>query len=123
MSTKRSSCHISAKPSYIWVIASKYPDFATICLGSDLDKTLSSVESDTWLEYELHLVSYVIWTLCLIFILSEWAMYTSIYKFLACHDREMKLVLSDSAIKSRMRKNVIDPTGHAINFVVEILWL
>ena len=107
MSTKRSSCHTSAKPSYIWVIASKYPDFATICLGSDLDKTLSSIESDTWLEYELHLVSYVIWTLCLIFILSEWAMYTSIYKFLACHDREMKLVLSDSAIKSRMRKNVV----------------
>ena len=51
--------------------------------------------------------------------LSEMAMYVSIFKFLIKHDKMMRLVLSDTTIKKRMKKNGIDLFGHAIIFFTE----
>ena len=59
----------------------------------------------------------------LVIVVSEFAMYGSLYKFLVKHDRMMTLVLSQNAIQTRLRKNVIDLTGHAIAFLTQMLWL
>ena len=48
--------------------------------------------------------------------LSQCLLYTSISWFLVRHDRSMGLVLPESAIKTRMRKNAIDLAGHFVHF-------
>ena len=52
----------------------------------------------------------------LFLVLSECLLYVSIYWFLVSHDRSMRLVLSESAIRTRMRKNAIDLAGHMFHF-------
>ena len=56
-------------------------------------------------------------------VIAEVLCYTSIYKFLVEHDKTMSLVLSESAVKGRIRKNVIDLACHTVNFAVEMIWL
>ena len=56
----------------------------------------------------------------LLMVCAEIYMYVSIYTFLILHNKQMKLVLPENVVKSRIKKNVIDLSAHVINFVVEI---
>ena len=56
-------------------------------------------------------------------LVSEMAMYVSIFKFLIEHDEMMRLVLSDTTIKKRMKKNAVDLFGHAMIFFADGSWL
>ena len=51
---------------------------------------------------------------------SELANYCIIYQFLVEHDKTMSLVLSENAIKKRMKKNVVTLAGHTTTFSVKL---
>ena len=51
---------------------------------------------------------------------SELANYCIIYQFLVEHDKTMSLVLSENAIKTRMKKNVVTLAGHTTTFSVKL---
>ena len=79
--------------------------------------------SDGSFVHERRLIAYILLYLGIFLVLSECLLYTSIYWFLVRHDRSMKLVLSESTIKARMRNNVIDMAGHVSNFAFGGLFL
>ena len=64
----------------------------------------------------MRLIAYILLYLGSFLVLSEFLLYTSICWFLFRHDRSMGLVLPESAIKTRMRKNAIDLGGHFVHF-------
>ena len=51
---------------------------------------------------------------------SELGNYCIIYQFLVEHDKTMSLVLSENAIKTRMKKNVVTLAGHTTTFSVKL---
>ena len=117
---------ISVVSSYFWVISPKRSqDLTSVCLArsSEFHLTLFYYSSDHSLTYEGRLVSFVALLMSLMIVVSEFAMYASLYKFLVKHDRMMSLVLSQNAIQTRLRKNVIDLAGHAITFSIQMLWV
>ena len=116
--------------SCIWymVHTPTFPDFEPICLGRPLDDPLVDYNSPTYKLKSLNIEKFrlvcvgtaLAFTslLCL-----EMAMYASIYTFLIKHDKMMMLVLSDTTIKKRMRKNTIDLFGHSMIFLADVSWL
>ena len=46
--------------------------------------------------------------------------YALIFSHLYKHDKSMRVILSEQAIKKRTNKNVIKLSGHFIHFVYEI---
>ena len=102
--------------SSIWykIYTPTYPDFAPVCLDDDplLDcNAPRSLDKNTFLLAWLGL-----WLLICPLFWSEMAMYAFIFKFLIEHNKMMRLVLSDTTIKKRMKKNAIDLFGHAMIF-------
>ena len=69
------------------------------------------------------MVVFCIIALGYMFVISELAMYVSLFSFLNKHDRSMRTMLSENVIKGRLKKNAIDSAGHAINFAIELLLL
>ena len=82
----------------------------------DFQRTLFAYSSDGSFAHEKRFISYILLYLGLFLVLSECLLYVSIYWFLVSHDRSMRLVLSESAIRTRMRKNAIDLAGHMFHF-------
>ena len=106
----------------IWVTAPKISlDFNSICLGrsSDYHKNLFYYYSDHSLVYEHRLVAQSLGLSALILVLTELTMYVSIYKFMVSHDKSMIVVLRETDVQRRLRRNVIDLSGHIVNFAVE----
>ena len=97
-----------------------YPDFEPICLGRLIDDPLLAYNAPRSLdENDERLAGMVFIFVITPLMLSEMAMYISVFKFLLKHDKMMRLVLSDTTIKKRMKKNGIDLFGHAIIFFTE----
>ena len=97
-----------------------YPDFEPICLGRPIDDPLVDYNAPRSLDVNGKRIAGVFLGLVVFpLMLSEMAMYVSIFKFLIKHDKMMRLVLSDTTIKKRMKKNGIDLFGHAIIFFTE----
>ena len=82
----------------------------------DFQRTLFAYSSDGSFAHETRFISYILLYLGLFLVLSECLLYVSIYWFLVRHDRSMRLVLSESTIRTRMRKNSIDLAGHMFHF-------
>ena len=97
-----------------------YPDFRPICLGRPLDDPLLHYNAPNALSVdEFHLVvSILTFVTCTILIL-EITLYFSIFKFLIEHDKMVRLVLSESAIRKRKKRNAVDLFGHAMIFAVD----
>ena len=101
-----------------------YPDFRPICLGRPLDDPFLHYNAQNALsvdEFRL-VISILTFVTCTILIL-EITLYFSIFKFLIEHDKMVRLVLSESAIKKRKKRNAVDLFGHAMIFVVDCCWL
>ena len=97
-----------------------YPDFEPICLGRPIDDPLLDFNAPRSLDVNAKRLAGVFLGLVVIpLMLSEIAMYVSIFKFLIKHDKMMRLALSDTTIKKRIKKNGIDLFGHAIIFFTE----
>ena len=106
----------------VWVTAPKTSlDVTSICLGrcSHYHKTLFDYYSDHSVSYENTLVAHGLILIAFLTVLTKLTIYVSIYKFIANHDKSMILVLREDDIQKRLRKNVIDLSGHVVNFAVE----
>ena len=97
-----------------------YPDFEPICLGRPIDNPLLDYNAPRSLDVNDERLAGMVFIFVITpLMLSEMAMYVSVFKFLLKHDKMMRLVLSDTTIKKRMKKNGIDLFGHAIIFFTE----
>ena len=97
-----------------------YPDFEPICLGRPIDDPLLDYNAPRSLDVnDERLAGLGFFLVITPIMLSEMAMYVSIFKFLIKHDKMMRLALSDTTIKKRIKKNGIDLFGHAIIFFTE----
>ena len=112
--------------NYCWytIYTPTYPDFKPICLGRPMDDPLVHYHAgDTLSVKEFQIVLSILSSLTSSILLLEIILYFSIFKFLIDHDKMVKLVLSDSTIKKRMKRNAIDLFGHALLFAVDGCWL
>ena len=75
--------------------------------------------SDHSLVYEYRLVAQSLGLSAFIVVLTELTMYVLIYKFIVSHDKSMIVVLREIDVQRRLRRNVIDLSGHIVNFAVE----
>ena len=101
-------------------------DLESLCLGrpSDLDKVLFDISSSGGkTRFERAAVKLTLVGLGYPIVMSEVIMYAQICVFLIQHDKTMALVLPAGEVRGRIRKNVIDLSGHVINFLIEILML
>lgn len=109
--------------SYFWEVTPKpTQNMATWCLGipTELERVLFH------LKFPFHKRPAEISALIVLgfsLILSELAIYTSIYVYLIQHNKMMRLVLAEDIVKKRIRKNVIDLTAHMMSFMIEIALL
>ena len=97
-----------------------YPDFRPIYLGRPLDDPFLHYNAQNALsvdEFRL-VISILTFVTCTILIL-EITLYFSIFKFLIKLDKMVRLVLSESAIKKRKKRNAVDLFGHAMIFAVD----
>ena len=114
---------------YLWwhiIYTPTYPDFKPVCLGRPIDDPLLHYESLNTLSISnYYLVMSFLTFLTSSIMLLEMSLYYSSFKFLVAHDHmaRVRLALSDSTIKKRMKRNAIDLFGHAIIFVVDGCWL
>ena len=78
-----------------------YPDFEPICLGRPIDDPLVDYNSLRSLDNMdvVRLAGLGFMAVVIPLMLSEMAMYVSIFKFLIKHDKMMRLVFSDKTIK------------------------
>ena len=114
--------------TYLWAISPRRSmDLSNLCLGTPLNFHIVHFDysSDHSLAYERTIVVFTLLAYAGVLVLSEMAMYGSIYRFLTQHDRQMRIseVLSEIAIRSRNKKNAIDLTCHAVACYVQLLWL
>ena len=117
---------LSASATYIWITSPKLaPDLEAVCLGRsyEMHRVIFHIKSDQSVIYEQRIITRGLVGLGLLLLMTELAIYTSIYKFLDHHDKNMRIVLSENIINQRKRKNVIDLTGHSLNFAFEMFSL
>ena len=98
---------------------------ASACMAEskDLRRVIFDYSSDKSEIYEARMATLFVIVVVISMVLSEVWCYALIYKFMADHCKSMINVLPETSIKKRIRKNVIDLTGHTMNFVVEALWV
>ena len=98
---------------------------ASACMAEskDLRRVIFDYSSDKSEIYEAMMATLFVIVVVITMVVSEVWCYTLIYKFMADHCKSMINVLPETSIKKRIRKNVIDLTGHTMNFVVEALWV
>ena len=111
---------------YLWAISPRRSmDLSHLCLGTSIDfhRVQFDYSSDHSLAYERTVTVFALLAYAIFLVLSEIAMYGSIYRFLAQHDRQMTSILSENAIRSRNKKNAIDFTCHATATFVQLLFL
>ena len=114
--------------NYLWYViyTPTYPDFKPICLGRPMDDPLLHYESLSTLSgTNYYIVLSILTFLTSSILLLEMTLYFSIFKFLFAHDKvaRVRLALSDSTIKKRMKRNAIDLFGHAFIFFLDGCWL
>ena len=114
--------------NYLWYViyTPTYPDFKSICLGRPMDDPLLHYNAlDTLSVNEFHLILSLLTFITSSMLLLEMSLYVSTFKFLVAHDKmaRVKLGLSDSTMKKRMKRNAIDLSGHAMIFAVDGCWL
>ena len=117
---------MSAGISFVMVnSANRAQDLTSLCTeeSEDLRNTLFHYSSDKSIIYEGHLARLGILVFTISVVLLELSIYSSIYKFLANHNKSMKGVVPESVIKNRTKSNVVDLAGHALTFAIELLWL
>ena len=115
---------LGANHFWYMIYTPTYPDFKPICLGRPIDDPLLYYNAlDNLSINEFHLLLSILTFLCSSVMLLEMTLYFSIFKFLIDHDKMVKLVLSDSILKKRMKRNAINLFGHVIIFVVDVFWL
>ena len=114
---------------FLWwfiIYSPTYPDFKPICLGRPMDDPLLHYESlNTISGTNYYIVLSILTFLTSSILLLEMTLYFSIFKFLFAHDKvaRVRLALSDSTIKKRMKRNAIDLFGHAFIFFLDGCWL
>ena len=114
---------------FLWwfiIYSPTYPDFKPICLGRPMDDPLLHYESlNTLSGTTYYIVLSILTFLTSSILLLEMTLYFSIFKFLFAHDKvaRVRLALSDSTIKKRMKRNAIDLFGHALIFFLDGCWL
>ena len=92
-----------------------------ICHGrpQELVATLYDMEFQNHFNFQVHVV---IW-MGFVTVVVELTCYTVIYLHLIRHNLSMTSVLSRDQVRRRNRKNVINLTGAAVNFFLEVFFL